>query len=139
MTRVGDPERLRAAGALRRHYVEGRLTEDEFAERVELALAARTRTDLRAPFADLPRRPSLEELGFPVVRAGALARRAAVVAMAVGAWIMLSFALLVAFAVVLVVSGASAVALIAFPLAWVVLTVVLFKAAAGGRRRPHRY
>ena len=39
---------------LREHVVEGRLTLDEFSERVGLALEARTRGDLRAVMADLP-------------------------------------------------------------------------------------
>jgi hypothetical protein len=133
-----DPET--AVGALRRHYVDGRLTAAEFAERVEAALVARTRSELNAPLADLPRWAQLEELGLPAARAAAgMLRRAFVLAVAVGAWLLLSAVLLVAFVVALVAAGATTATLIAFPLAWVVLTVVLFRSAAGGRRRPHRF
>ena len=39
---------------LRRHTADGRLTLDEFSERVGLALAARTRSDLEVLTSDLP-------------------------------------------------------------------------------------
>ncbi len=52
--RVADADRDRTVTQLREHVVEGRLTLDEFSERVGLALAARTRGDLVAAMADLP-------------------------------------------------------------------------------------
>jgi class 3 adenylate cyclase len=52
--RVADAERDRAVTQLREHAVEGRLTLDEFTQRVGLALQARTRGDLHAAMADLP-------------------------------------------------------------------------------------
>jgi class 3 adenylate cyclase len=57
--RVADVERDRTVTQLREHVVEGRLTLDEFSERVGLALQARTRGELEATMADLPqaRRP----------------------------------------------------------------------------------
>ena len=51
---VGDRDRELATGALRRHFVHGRLTTAELAERVDLALRARSRRDLRAATAGLP-------------------------------------------------------------------------------------
>ena len=52
--RVADADRDRAVTQLREHVVEGRLTLDEFSERVGSALQASTRGDLRAVMADLP-------------------------------------------------------------------------------------
>jgi class 3 adenylate cyclase len=52
--RVADADRDRTVTLLREHVVDGRLTLDEFSERVGLALGARTRGDLEAAMADLP-------------------------------------------------------------------------------------
>jgi class 3 adenylate cyclase len=52
--RVADADRDRTVTQLREHVVDGRLTLDEFSERVGLALQARTRGDLVAALADLP-------------------------------------------------------------------------------------
>jgi hypothetical protein len=53
--RIGDAEREAAVAALNKHFAEGRLTSVEHDERTTIALAARTRADLDALFADLPR------------------------------------------------------------------------------------
>jgi class 3 adenylate cyclase len=55
--RVADADRDRTVTQLREHVVEGRLTLDEFSERVGLALQARTRGDVLAVMADLPPAP----------------------------------------------------------------------------------
>jgi class 3 adenylate cyclase len=52
--RVADADRDRTVTQLRDHVVEGRLTLDEFSERVGVALRAKTRADLVAVMADLP-------------------------------------------------------------------------------------
>ena len=52
--RPSDEARSRAAKALRAHYAAGRLDEPELERRVELALAAQTRGELKALFRDLP-------------------------------------------------------------------------------------
>lgn len=52
--RVSDAERTRVVDVLRTSCVDGRLTLDEFGDRVERALAARTRQDLEVVVADLP-------------------------------------------------------------------------------------
>lgn len=52
--RIGDAERDRAADYLREHMSVGRLTQDEFDERVTAALSARTAADLEPLFSDLP-------------------------------------------------------------------------------------
>ncbi|MGA4507005.1 DUF1707 SHOCT-like domain-containing protein [Propionibacteriaceae bacterium G1746] len=53
--RIGFAERDAAVEALQRHHAEGRLTAEEFEERMEAALQAKTRDDLAPLFADLPR------------------------------------------------------------------------------------
>ena len=55
--RPSDQARERAAHALRAHYADGRLDEAELERRVELAMAARTRGELKALFRDLPWNP----------------------------------------------------------------------------------
>ena len=52
--RVADADRDRTVTLLREHVVEGRLTLDEFSERMGAALEARTRGELDAVMADLP-------------------------------------------------------------------------------------
>ncbi len=54
LVRVGDDERERVVAALHEHASRGRLDPDELDERVERALAARTRADLAALTRDLP-------------------------------------------------------------------------------------
>ncbi len=51
---MADRDRQQVAEVLRRHTADGRLTLDEFSERVGLALAARTRSDLEVLTSDLP-------------------------------------------------------------------------------------
>lgn len=53
--RVSDAEREQALAKLRDGFVEGRLTHETFAHRVEAALRARANRDLRTVVADLPR------------------------------------------------------------------------------------
>jgi class 3 adenylate cyclase len=52
--RVSDADRDRTVTALREHVVEGRLTLDEFSERVGRALESVTRADLAGCMTDLP-------------------------------------------------------------------------------------
>lgn len=53
--RISDADRDKTIDLLRQHCSDGRLTLDEFSERVEVVLAARTGSDLEAVMADLPR------------------------------------------------------------------------------------
>lgn len=53
--RVGDAERDRASASLGEHYSAGRLTDVEYAERLDAIWTARTRSDLDDVFHDLPR------------------------------------------------------------------------------------
>ncbi len=59
--RLGDADRDTAVRGLQHHHACGRLTLDEFRQRLPLALQAQTATDLEPLFADLPADvPSLE-------------------------------------------------------------------------------
>jgi hypothetical protein len=52
--RVGDSERESVAAELREHYAQGRLTLEDFQQRLDAALAAKTRGDLDRLISDLP-------------------------------------------------------------------------------------
>lgn len=56
--RVADADRDRTVTFLREHVAEGRLTLDEFSERMGAALQAKTRGELDAVMADLPAGPT---------------------------------------------------------------------------------
>lgn len=80
--RVSDDDRERAVLELREHLIEGRLTLEEFSERVEVAYRARSADDLEEVGSALPvvrmgprrRRPVRATIGFlaHVVRRGRL-------------------------------------------------------------------
>jgi Domain of unknown function (DUF1707) len=64
--RVGDAEREAVAGELREHYAQGRLSLEDFNQRIDAAYAARTRADLDKLTRDLPHvRPSGAPLPAP--------------------------------------------------------------------------
>jgi uncharacterized membrane protein len=52
--RIGDAEREAAAVALREHFAQGRLTLEEFQQRLAAVFAAKTDRDLAEIHADLP-------------------------------------------------------------------------------------
>src|SRR5437660_7038376 len=52
--RIGDAERGQAAEELKRHCSDGRLTLDEYSERLDEVFAARTYADLARALRDLP-------------------------------------------------------------------------------------
>ncbi|HEU5216715.1 MAG TPA: DUF1707 domain-containing protein [Gaiellaceae bacterium] len=131
---VGDSERDGAANELRRHYREGRLTVDELALRLEAALRARTRPQLRSVLNDLPalrRWTDAEGLRAPVrtVRNAAILLGTAVI------WFFWSAGLFVAFVAWLAANGASLGALLVFPLLWFAVSWLLW---SGSRRRRAR-
>lgn len=53
--RVSDAERTEVANALIRHYADGRLDDEEYAERMAKTTGAKTRADLAPLLVDLPR------------------------------------------------------------------------------------
>jgi hypothetical protein len=72
--RAGDDDRDRVASALRDHLVAGRLTTDEFVERVERAHDARTLAELDALQRDLPAAAARAEPAAPPAPARPRAR-----------------------------------------------------------------
>ncbi|MGH2584968.1 MAG: DUF1707 SHOCT-like domain-containing protein [Dehalococcoidia bacterium] len=52
--RASDTEREQTAEALKQHFLDGRLTSDEYGERLDAAYTARTRAALHALLDDLP-------------------------------------------------------------------------------------
>ena len=52
--RIGDREREAVAAELREHYAQGRLSLEEFNQRVDAVFAAKTQRDLRRITSDLP-------------------------------------------------------------------------------------
>lgn len=69
--RIGNAEREAAAAELREHYASGRLTLEELNERLDAALAARTREDLDALMTDLPSARPFPGTGWNAARSGA--------------------------------------------------------------------
>jgi hypothetical protein len=96
--RVSQAERDEVVTELARHFADGRLTVEEYEERIEAALAARTGHDLAPLLADLPapeppapRRPVANPSGRPARPAWPSARTIAiaaviVLAIATGPW-----------------------------------------------------
>jgi hypothetical protein len=85
---VGDEERHKTAEILSDHHAHGRLSQEEFEDRLGAALTAQTTAELGRLLADLPLRHEVErrerpagELGKTV---GRLARRAAPTVAALG-------------------------------------------------------
>ena len=117
---AADSERERATAALRDHYVRGRLTAEELADRVELVVRARSRGEVRSALSGLPMLPDARSAVRLVVR-GAL------LVVFTGVYLMFCFTLLLVLAVTLIVQGASASALLAFLLVWLVPTFLLYR------------
>lgn len=119
---VGDPEREQAANALRRHFVHGRLSTGELADRLDAALRARTRSDLAAATAGLP--PIWWDLAVGAygarwrVRRGV--RRARVFLALVRAWFKVNLALVLAAGIALIVGAPAAPTIGAVVAAWAV-------------------
>jgi len=68
--RASDAERERVVAALQRHFADGRLTSDEFSERLERVLSARTLGELYELTADLPELPVVDVTSLPMRPAG---------------------------------------------------------------------
>lgn len=58
--RASDAERESFVAALQRHFADGRLTPEEFADRLDRALAARSLSELYALTSDLPELPVVD-------------------------------------------------------------------------------
>lgn len=141
---AGDRDRERAAVTLREHYARGRLTLDEFSNRIGSVLTARSKEELRQALWGLPQ--SLFA-GVPVVvdtqelvAQGRVVARAAIrgvlLVILTGAYVFFSFSLLLVLGLTLLIYGASASVLVAFLLVWLVPTWLLSRLWL--RARPRR-
>jgi hypothetical protein len=130
---VGDRERDRTAKELQRHYLEGRLSLEELARRLDTALQARTGVQLRAALNELPARWADPEAWRSPVRA---VRNAAILVATGVMWLVWSIGMLVAFVAWLAANGPSLGALLAFPLLWFGVSWVLWSSSK--RRRSRR-
>jgi hypothetical protein len=119
---VGDREREQAASALRRHFVQGRLSTAELADRLDVVLRARSRSDLAVATAGLP--PAWWDIAVGMygqrwrVRRGV--RRARVFLGLVRAWFKVNLVLVVAAGTALVAGAPVAPTLGAVFAAWAV-------------------
>jgi len=71
--RIGDAEREAAAASLREHYAVGRLTLEEFDQRLDAVFRATTQSQLRSITRDLPHAPAP---AAPLAATGAYRERA---------------------------------------------------------------
>lgn len=117
---AADRDRERAAAALREHYVRGRLTLDELSARTGRVVKARTQEELRGALAGLP-------FAVDVSSAARSLLRGAVVFVFTAAYLVFSLALLLVFAAVVLIHGASASALVGFLVVWLVPTYLLVR------------
>ena len=93
--RASDDDRERVVAALQRHTAAGRLTLDEFAERVDAACGARTLDELAVVTRDLPAEPAPDGPG-QAADPGERGRRELVLVFAVAAITLLLLGLFVA-------------------------------------------
>jgi len=136
--RASDADRDRVASLLREHHAAGRLTAEEFHERMDRALEARTLGELDELLADLPaidlyqlpdaslRRapPHLGQSLLPADPGGSSPARFAPGTVAMGVWAAVTSALIAIWAVAAVVGGGTWFpwwALIALPWIWVIV------------------
>jgi Domain of unknown function (DUF1707) len=117
MVLAGDGEREEALISLREHFVQGRLTLDEFSERTELVMRSRYRDELRRACDGLPKRAA-----HPI--ATTLLRGASLV-LFTGIWLMFSLVLVVVLALTLLIHGATVGEFAGFLLVWLVPTYLL--------------
>jgi hypothetical protein len=136
MALIGDQDRDRAVESLRRHYVRGRLSLEELAERVEVALHARRDRDVRLALTDLPsgwrERPG--ELRSGLDDAWRAVRRTAFVVAVWLLWWTATLVLLVGFVVSVIVQGVSVTNAVVFAAIWLACTFGARSVARRGRR-----
>lgn len=128
MALVGDRERERTAASLRDHFVQGRLSVEEFGERTDLAFRARSRSDLRTALHGLP---AQWQNGNDLLAAGVgmVHKGASIVAFfaTATAWAICTFAIAIPCAVALLAVGPSTSVAIAFAAVWAVMTFALWR------------
>jgi uncharacterized protein DUF1707 len=127
---VGDRDRELTAAALRRHFANGRISLAELSDRLELALRARTRSDLNRAMRDLPL--GLEELPEFVQNAARRLRRGVrrtrLLFVLVRVWSKLSLGLALACGVALVAGAPPTTVLGAFLIVWALASFITWRA-----------
>jgi hypothetical protein len=122
--RVGDRDRELAASALRKHYVNGRLSTVELEQRVGLSLRAETRRDLDKALKDLP--PVWEQLRI-TERVQRGRERARFFLRLVRSWFKVNVLLAVALGIALVVGAPIAFTVGGALLAWSIATYAFWR------------
>ena len=117
--RVSDAERTAVADELSKHYTEGRLDQEEFDQRLNQAMAAKTYRDLAGLLQDLP------QADAPVVPAAPVRRRRRT---------GLGKLILIVLIAIVLVSAAHAVTWMLGPVLWIALICAIVVLAA----RRHR-
>ena len=122
---ASDRDRERAANALREHYARGRLSLEELTARVERAVKARSRADVRSSVAGLPLVPDPQAL----VRQGrsfvVTAARGILVLALTAVYLLFTLVLVVVVPLVLLIRGVSASELVALLVIWLVPTYLV--------------
>jgi hypothetical protein len=118
---VSARDRESAADALRRHFLSGRLSLDEFGDRVRLALQAGDGRELSRALAGLP--PVWRDRD-ELRRVARTAKRVLVVAAVSSLWLLATLVLFVAFVVGVVTHGATTAAFVGYPAAWLVVSAL---------------
>ena len=139
--RVSHAERTEVADRLSKHYGDGRLDEEEFNERLDRAMKAKTRADLNGLFADLP---ATDEPGKAVKAARQPDRRPAnrrPVQRVLGLILITVVAIFVARALMWPFFGLFGFAghVLFVPVPWILIAIVAFvcwRIATRHRRRP---
>src|SRR4051812_14202115 len=127
MALVGTADREVVVAELRRHYLAGRLSWEELDRRLQAAFVARSDRDLRRALRELsPLWRNRDE----VRRVGRLALRVAVRASLFASWLLFSLVLLIVFvALTALAQGLAGSEALAFPLVWLLATVLVWRAA----------
>jgi DUF1707 SHOCT-like domain len=138
MALIGDGERERTARVLRTHYLQGRLTVEELAERLELALRARRTSDVRNALAGLPAawRDQAAEARAGLDGVKRTAGRIALLVLVWSLWWAVTLVLLIGFVTTVVMNGVSLANAALFAALWLACTLLARHAAR--QRRPAR-
>ncbi len=141
MPLVGDPQRDRAVTILRRAYTEGYVDADELDRRVDVALRARSATQLVGSVRGVPGglgELAIECVAVPAVRYGTfgLRLRAArfLLGLALGGWAIATAILGLVAAVWALAAGLPAGAAAGLLAVWLVVTACAYGLSRGARR-----
>jgi len=126
MALIGDRERERTARVLREHFERGRLSVEELAERLELALRARRKSDVRHALSGLPAvwRDQAAEARSGLDSVKQAAGRIALLVLVWSLWWAVTLVLLIGFVTTVVMNGASLTNAALFAALWIGCTLL---------------